>query len=174
MAKDPEPLSFGARLWLSFIMPWRVLLDGVFAARVEGIGDAPALPATEEPKKEIKVTEAEPDETPALQVLAILQREGRFVDFLNEVAAGNVYVADEGRSLIFKYDEDGNYLDSVAMDVQPVAVASDGLGNVYTVSNVQSRVDRFLDTAREVITELRSRKAVSTELPTRRRARASA
>lgn len=38
----------------------------------------------------------------------------------------------------------------------------------------ETDIDRFLATAREVITELRSRKAVSAELPQRHRARASA
>jgi Domain of unknown function (DUF2760) len=101
---DMEPLSFGARLWLAILLPFRVLLDAALAARVAAAARKPALgplPSAVETKPETKpelapklaiapkpapkVVEAvpEPDRT-ALQLLAILQREGRFVDFLQE------------------------------------------------------------------------------------------
>jgi hypothetical protein len=82
-----EPIGIGARLWLAFVLPWKVLFDGMFAARVERLDEAPALPP--EPAAAPVVTEAEraPDFTPALQLLAIMQREGRFVDFLQEDVA---------------------------------------------------------------------------------------
>jgi hypothetical protein len=89
--QDPEPLALGARLWLAFVLPWRVLFDGVLAGRVERVvAGLPALePAKPEPEpKAPPVLEAEPDETPALQLLALLQREGRFVDFLQEDVSG--------------------------------------------------------------------------------------
>lgn len=84
-----EPLGIGARLWLAFVLPWRVLFDGVLAARVQRAGDdVPSLPPAPEPAKvavrEAEVVDAGPDPTPALQLLAILQREGRLVDFLEE------------------------------------------------------------------------------------------
>jgi len=98
-----EPLSFGARLWLAFLLPFRVLFDAVLAARVAAVARGQALaplpsaietrPETKpelapKAKPEPKVIEPEvvapaPDRT-ALQLLAILQREGRFVDFLQE------------------------------------------------------------------------------------------
>lgn len=98
-----EPLSLGARLWLAFLLPFRVLLDATLAARVAAVARGHALaplpssvetrPETKpelapKPKPEPKVIEPEPvapapDRT-ALQLLAILQREGRFVDFLQE------------------------------------------------------------------------------------------
>ncbi len=84
-----EPLGFAARLWLALLLPWRVLFDGVFAARVHTL-DAPAPLAVAPPAapklevRDAEVIAAPRDVTPALQVLAVLQREGRFVDFLQE------------------------------------------------------------------------------------------
>lgn len=87
-----EPLGFGARLWLAFILPWKILFDGVLAAKFQRAGEAGAAPEAlreappQKPKEKIEVREAqvETDLTPALQLLAILQREGRFIDFLQE------------------------------------------------------------------------------------------
>lgn len=92
-----DPLGFGARLWLAIVLPFRVLFDGALAARVSRAADgAEALPPAPEPKPEPALKEAEPpkevepepDATPALQLLAILQREGRFIDFLQEDVSG--------------------------------------------------------------------------------------
>lgn len=79
-----ESLDLGSRLWMAFILPWKVLLDGNYAAKVEQAGDAtPALPEPE-PEPEVVPEAPERDLSPALQLLSILQREGRFVDFLQE------------------------------------------------------------------------------------------
>ena len=87
-----EPLSLGARLWLAFILPWRLLFDGRLAARVEAASAGALPPATPEPAPEPEPAAIEADEAPdhasALQLLAILQREGRFVDFLQEDVSG--------------------------------------------------------------------------------------
>lgn len=97
-----EPLGFGARLWLAIVLPFRVLFDGALAARVTKAADGPeALPPAPEPEPALKeapkpepkevvpeAVEPEPDTTAALQLLAILQREGRFVDFLKEDVSG--------------------------------------------------------------------------------------
>jgi hypothetical protein len=88
-----ERLGLGARLWLALIVPWRVLFDGVFAARVQVLRTGAALPVGSVPAPDLEleadVTEAEreSDPTPALQLLAILQREGRLLDFLQEDVA---------------------------------------------------------------------------------------
>ncbi len=85
-----ERPGFWARLWLALIVPWRVLFDGVFAARVHVLHTGASLPVgcapAPDPELEADVTEAkrESDPTPALQLLAILQREGRLLDFLKE------------------------------------------------------------------------------------------
>jgi hypothetical protein len=62
--------SFWRRLWLAIIVPWRILFDAVFAHRVNMLVDRAFSPAA--------------DSTGALQLLAILQREGRLIDFLEE------------------------------------------------------------------------------------------
>jgi hypothetical protein len=81
-----ESLSFAARFGLAFAAFFRVLSDGVFAFRVRA-AKAPALPAPAPAAKEApKLAVAET--TSALQLLGLLQREGRLVDFLmDDVAA---------------------------------------------------------------------------------------
>ena len=77
-------LPFVQRLWFAWACFFRVLFDGAFAARALKAGSsaielpAPApAPAKAEPPKA-------PSTAPALQLLALLQREGRFVDFLEQ------------------------------------------------------------------------------------------
>ncbi|MEZ4467997.1 MAG: DUF2760 domain-containing protein [bacterium] len=82
--------GFGARLALAFVLPWKILFNGVLAGRIVralgGEAEAPALspppaPAPEPPRP------VAADETAALQLLALLQREGRLLDFLQEDVA---------------------------------------------------------------------------------------
>jgi hypothetical protein len=89
-----SPLPFLTRLWFAWVCFFKVLFDGQFAARAYGLpagGAAPELPEKkEEPKKE-EPKKVEPPKPPptdaALQLLALLQREGRLVDFLEEDVA---------------------------------------------------------------------------------------
>jgi hypothetical protein len=110
MVPPVAPLPFLTRLWFAWVVFFRVLFDGVFAAKVF----APQLeePKTTEPKLEAKPVE-KPAEAPvekvtgalptngapstdaALQLLALLQREGRLLDFLEEDVA-NFSDADIG------------------------------------------------------------------------------
>lgn len=103
-----EELNFASRLWLALVLPFKILFDGRLAARVarqqtpralpEAVGAAdesedtarPATEASSERAKTPSITSVEPeaDVTPALQLLSILQREGRFVDFLQEELGG--------------------------------------------------------------------------------------
>lgn len=88
---NDSPLSFGARFALAFAAFFRILGDGFFAARVEEAKEPKVLPPPrEEPKPEPPkpapvLREATPEA--ALQLLAIFQREGRFIDFLEEDVA---------------------------------------------------------------------------------------
>lgn len=84
-----ESLSFAARFGLAFVAFFRVLSDGIFAFRVRAARTGPArlpapvpVPVKEAPKLAVA------DTTAALQLLGLLQREGRLVDFLmDDVAA---------------------------------------------------------------------------------------
>ncbi|HEU4412289.1 MAG TPA: DUF2760 domain-containing protein [Polyangiaceae bacterium] len=96
-----EPLPFLTRLWFALVCWFRLLVDGAFARQVwqlarpdeaggpplpEAERPAPALPARPEPKApELVVPPPGPSPSEgALQLLALLQREGRFIDFLEE------------------------------------------------------------------------------------------
>lgn len=85
--------SFIARFGLAFVAFFRTLLDPAFASGVAGLrrGALPA-PAPEPvrslppaPAPEAKVKDVDP--RAALQMLALFQREGRLVDFLEEDVA---------------------------------------------------------------------------------------
>ncbi len=99
---DARP-GFAARLALALTSFFRLLFDPAFAARLLQLdATPPALPAKDDgpaptadvPKApkvaEPKVAEpkvAEPDPTGALTMLALFQREGRLVDFLEQDVA---------------------------------------------------------------------------------------
>lgn len=92
-------LPLPTRLWFAWVCFFRVLFDGSFAARAWRA--RAALPPPEPPQKELPPPSmavpdkkpaprpAEPVPTdPALQLLALFQREGRLVDFLEQEIAG--------------------------------------------------------------------------------------
>jgi len=93
VTNPPTEMAFGARFFFAFACFFKVLFDGAFAARAELVKEAlPALPEPE--KKQLPAPEKAPapkKEAPkppstdaALALLALLQREGRLVDFLLE------------------------------------------------------------------------------------------
>lgn len=96
-------LGFWARLWLAFVLPWKILFNGALAARVRLVTQGAPVAELSGSPMEVSEEEAEvtaemaqgiapeiapealgPDPTPALQLLSIMQREGRFIDFLQE------------------------------------------------------------------------------------------
>ena len=75
-AGDP---SFFVRLWLAIVCWFRIVFDVRFAGQVAALlRDRPALPPG---------PDGEPA-GPALHLLALLQREGRLIDFCEEELAG--------------------------------------------------------------------------------------
>ena len=106
---EPDPtLPFLTRLWFAWACFFRVLFDPVFAARAWSARTAPALPpapasaagptSTKAPPVDLdaapksfrnvsktseKALPGQPID-PALQLLALLQRDGRFIDFLEQ------------------------------------------------------------------------------------------
>jgi hypothetical protein len=81
-------LSFLTRLWFSWVCWFRVLFDGEFAARVFEVRSAPkalAEPAPAPVATAVSAPSAAPVELDtALQLLGLLQREGRLIDFLQQ------------------------------------------------------------------------------------------
>lgn len=85
-----EPLSLTKRLWLAWVCWFRILVDGRFASRVEAartgeLGAPESEPEVNEiPDPAPEPSPLEPSTGAALQLLAMLQREGRLVDFLEQ------------------------------------------------------------------------------------------
>ncbi|HEY3452118.1 MAG TPA: DUF2760 domain-containing protein [Myxococcales bacterium] len=76
-----QQIGFFARLWLAFLAYWAILFNPAFAAGVARLkSGAAALPA---PAPGLPA-KGESDRREALHVLAILQRDGRLIDFLQE------------------------------------------------------------------------------------------
>ena len=82
-------LPFITRVWFAWVVYFKILFDGAFAAKVYAPQLEPPKPSEPkaEPEKVVveKVVERiveKPDA--ALQLLALLQREGRLIDFLEE------------------------------------------------------------------------------------------
>lgn len=100
-SRVPEPtpptLPFATRFWFAWACFFRVLFDGMFASRVWNVKEPAALPPAPAPAPPEKKAPAEAEKkappeqaspTPALQLIAMLQREGRLVDFLEQDIAG--------------------------------------------------------------------------------------
>lgn len=96
---DPTEMPFFARIWFAYVVFFRVLFDGAYAAGLKAPSQLPAAPQPSrlpegkaepgaEPKPEPRPAPPAPPSTDAaLQLLSLLQREGRFVDFLEEDVA---------------------------------------------------------------------------------------
>src|SRR3954465_10164474 len=83
----PAQPSFFARLWLAIVCWFRIVFDADFAARVVAVRQGQggrALPA-EKPALPPEKPELPPQPaSQALHLLALLQREGRLIDFCEE------------------------------------------------------------------------------------------
>lgn len=110
-------LSFTARLALA----WKILLDGAFAARTQA-ADQPdqASPAPVTPPPQLH--SAPPDA--ALQLLGLLQQEGRFIDFLQEDVS-QYSDADIGAAARVVHQGCRKVLDQ-HIDIEPVSQRDEG------------------------------------------------
>ncbi len=83
-----DSLSWPSRLWLSWGAYFRILFDGRFAAQVaalrEGAAVSVALPVSEPSPSTRAASPAPAPGVEALQLLSLLQRDGRFVDFIEQ------------------------------------------------------------------------------------------
>ena len=120
-----EFLPFFARFFLAIRSWFRVLFDGVAAARVER-----AL-AGGEPERAEKLPEKPPerplvqsDASSALQLLALLQREGRLIDFLQQDVS-TFSDADVGAAARVVHDGCKKALDGHA-EIRPILEQSEG------------------------------------------------
>ncbi len=93
MNANVPPLPFSTRLWFAWVCFFRVLFDGVFAGRVRALDTAPAGDDVRSPGQqdttarttsERDVIEPAASNDAALQLLALFQREGRLIDFLQQ------------------------------------------------------------------------------------------
>jgi hypothetical protein len=95
---DQPSLSFFARLWIAFVCFWRIWFNLPFARAIYPLYEADqagALPAgatpaalpAQAPKEPAAPLPPEREHASALQLLAMLQREGRLIDFLHEDVA---------------------------------------------------------------------------------------
>ena len=102
MVPPVAPLPFFTRLWFAWVVFFKVLFDGLFAAKLytpqleapkqadtPKLAEKPAEVVVEKVVERIveKPASGPPPTDAALQLLALFQREGRFVDFLEEEIA---------------------------------------------------------------------------------------
>ena len=114
--------SFLARFWLAFLLFFRILFDPEFARRALALRAASTGPEHDEVQKGSEALAPRTDASlptpdpvgPALQLLGILQREGRLVDFLEQdvesfsdedIGAAARVVHDGCRTALRKYVE---------------------------------------------------------------------
>jgi hypothetical protein len=78
-------VPFFQRLWFAWVVYFRILFDAKYAADLKEPKQLPPGPAPQAPRSGAEP--AKPNSDAALQLLALFQREGRLVDFLEEDVA---------------------------------------------------------------------------------------
>jgi hypothetical protein len=132
-AQPAETPSFFARIGLAFSLFFRVLFDAVLAGRVLRLSSG-SEPSASPPLKEAPLPvaaaplHAAPTES-ALQLLGLLQREARFVDFVMEDMSG-YSDADVGAAARVVHDQCKK---AIAAHVKLERVRSEPEGNRVTV-----------------------------------------
>lgn len=81
-----NPPGFATRLLLAFAAFFRLLFDGAYASEVKKLGATASQPVEAPKPVPAPAAEVKPkrDLGPALQLLELLQREGRLIDFLKQ------------------------------------------------------------------------------------------
>ncbi len=80
--QPPAPISFLRRIPMAFSAFFGILADSAFAARVAALTDPVAVAPVAAPAAPVVLKQATPDA--ALQLLALLQRDARLIDFTQE------------------------------------------------------------------------------------------
>lgn len=83
----PAQPSFLARLWLAIACWFRIVFDARFAGKVAALREQALAAAPERAAAALPRTTVD-GAGPALHLLALLQREGRLIDFCEEELAG--------------------------------------------------------------------------------------
>lgn len=82
---SPKPPSFLSRLSIALGAFFRILSDAQYAGQVLGLQQAPVVAPSPSPAPVVtKPTPAKPNTDAALQLLALLQRDARLIDFTQE------------------------------------------------------------------------------------------
>jgi hypothetical protein len=136
VAEENSSLPLLTRLWFAWLCFFRVLFDGAFAARLWSVRVPPALtPAPPETQPSLarepspssrpaREPAAAPEPVQALQLLSLLQREGRLVDFLQQDIA-SFPDADVGAAARIVHDGCRRALLAHAT-IEPVRAESEG------------------------------------------------
>lgn len=115
---DPAP-TFVQRLALA----WRTLIDAAFAARVAHHLDAPPVAPSAPAASAAPLREISPDA--ALQLLGLLQQEGRLLDFLQE-DVGAYTDADIGAAARVVHEGCGKVLREY-LEIEPISDREEGV-----------------------------------------------
>jgi hypothetical protein len=113
-----------ARLGTAFRAFWRALRDKGFAEQARQLLDAKALPAPAAPAVVAPVVPPRPARNEALNLLALLQREARLVDFLKEDIAG--YGNDQIGAAVRDVHRDASAVLERVFALRPVMTDAEG------------------------------------------------
>ena len=132
-----------SRIWLSWVTSFRILFDGYFAGQVQQLqaGDQQpestqpaALPV--EPLTVPRTAAASPSPNAALQLLSLLQREGRFVDFVQQELAA-FSDADIGAAARVVHEGCGR---AIRAHARVVSVRNEAEGSALTLERASADV----------------------------------
>jgi hypothetical protein len=115
-----------ARLGTAFRAFWRALRDRAFAEQARQLLEGHALPAPAGPPVVAPGAPPRPARSEALNLLALLQREARLLDFLKEDIAG--YSNDQIGAAVRDVHRDASAVVERVFSLRPVMSESEGSG----------------------------------------------